>query len=473
MPELEKGLGEGLKRLATTTASPTTAPQVPPKVETSQPTVRRLGSSRMARGSGQVPHSQGGEMVAHPIGGEVHDEKYGPGKIVGHRTEQVGGHAQMRYHVKFDSGKEFHAHHEQIARADAPTQASGHARMVLKSRGGVMAENRDEEEVQEPKGGLAKAMDSMKALLKGKKPMVPPPDPDEEDDGPPAPSTDDQVDSAAPKKGVPPGGPAAPDDKDGDGDPDEQDDDDGKDDDGDGSDQDGDDGKDDEDDDQQDDGKGDDQQGNDPDDGKDDEEDDEPDDDEALKKKVLRRSKENPDLFKALYQSEMGQQVADMVDGTQVLAFVVQTFDEMLGAERAHSDAIVKGLVARLERQEEATGVVLDALAKSLEYQEALLKSSRSQATLLKSIEATPSGTVATGLGMIRPAAHRDPTDDAPVDPNLPASGKVRDALFKSGGAGILGRERAGELMAMLDSQGVGVVMKAIGDNPRFTALLK
>jgi hypothetical protein len=359
----------------------------------------------------------------------------------------------LRYHIKFASGKEFHAHHDQIAPAGAKGPGVN-ARMVVKSQGDGMDDVKEE-------GLLAR----LGSLIKGKPAMVPPPgDDDDEDDGPPAPSQEDIDKKAAPKKGAPPGGPAGGppgadgkggddgDDADGDGEPDEDDDDDGKDADGDGSDADD---------------EGDEQDPTD--------EDDEGDDDNAaLRRKVLQRSQDDPDFFKSLIEGDDTGHVQELIDESDAVVFMVQTFSEALAAERQANTALAKSieaLGARLDRAEQVNEVVLGALEKSLLNDEVIFKSLGEQDSLLKSIESTPSGKVATGLGALRTPTRRDPENDNPPAANQPSKVVVRTALLKSGD--ILGRELAGNLMAELDTVGVAGVLAKIGPNERFTALLK
>lgn len=177
----------------------TPTPGPPP----SQPIYRRLGAGIRTRKTSEVPHiADHSTVVAHPVGGEVEDEKYGPGRIVARHAETVGGQVQPRYHVQFDSGHTANAHHLQIAPAG---QGTVHARMILKSlRGGEPMTGTAEG--TRTRGALAKARDALLETLNLKSRQ----DDDEyddndEDDDEGAPSQEDREKAAAPKEAPPKG----------------------------------------------------------------------------------------------------------------------------------------------------------------------------------------------------------------------------------------------------------------------------
>lgn len=314
---------------------------------------------------------------------------------------------------------------------------------------------------------LEKAMGRVGDILKGRKKPMPTDDADQDDADLPSPSPDDAAKAAAPAKGAPPQG---GDDPDQDGDDDSQDPDD-QDDSQDPDDQDGD-GKPDADEDDQD------GQDQDPDQDDDDDQDEpDPAKDAALRKKVLQRSLESPDFFKSLLEGEDAERVAEMIDASDVVAFIVQSFSEQLASAHGANAALQKSLGAtnkRLEMLEKGMAVTLDVLEKSMEGQDAILKGMGEQQDILKSYGMQDTGAVSHGLGTVAPAKRRDPAGDGkPLDGgDLPSAHKVREALMKSGGK-YISREVASNLMANLNTQGVGPVLQTLRDNKEFQALLK
>lgn len=277
-------------------------------------------------------------------------------------------------------------------------------------------------------------------LLKAKPPRLPTDaDEDEEaaDEAPPAPSEEDAVKEQAPDQAAPPPSPAAG-----------------------GDEEEGDDDEDDEDEDE------DDEAGAPPaappgaapDEDEDEDDEEEGGGDAALRKQVLKRSHENPDFFKSLLEGDDAEEVVRLIDASDVLAFVVQTFSEQLLAAQGEATALRKSFTRRLTALEKSQEVTLLALEKSLEQQAQLLKSQGEQEALLKSLGDAPLGTP-TGLRQLRPSKRDAPP--ATTDHTVPQGagraydkGRLSQALMKAQMAGDMGTDRAGNLMLMLDTEG-------------------